>query len=168
VRGASHITRCRKDVTQLAKDSAFGFLKVNRERWTYLIGADFLLQPNEYYMMIVEQAKTRASGREPAFESCGLADRIRNLRFAEDLGTRGLPIATGLQPDVNSNVNLADMLRNFWLSSSQHLLSECSLDCWRTRMGSSTLWSVGGLSQALNSRNSEGSPEIRNHLMIPT
>jgi hypothetical protein len=47
------------------------------------MGADFLLQPNEYYMMIVEQAKTRASGREPAFESCGLADRIRNLRFAD-------------------------------------------------------------------------------------
>lgn len=134
--GRSHLTRCRKDVTQRAKDLAFGFRMVDKERWTYLMGADYLLQPNEYYNMIVEQAKTRASGREPAFESCGLADRIRNLRFAdspsklkslvtgsifdglkdsitiEDIETRGLPIATGLQPDVNSNVNLASMLRN--------------------------------------------------------
>ena len=62
------------DVTQRAKDLAFGFRMVDRERWTYLMGADFLLQPSEYYMMIVEQAKTRASGREAAFESCGLAD----------------------------------------------------------------------------------------------
>lgn len=48
-----------------------------------LIGADFLLQPNEYYMMILKHAKTRASGREPAFESCGLAHWIRYLQFAE-------------------------------------------------------------------------------------
>lgn len=134
--GRTHVTRCRKDVTQRAKDLAFGFRMVDKERWTYLMGADFLLQPNEYNMMIMEQAKTRASGREPAFESCGLADRIRNLRFADspsklkslvtgsifdglkdsivvaDLETKGLPIATGVQPDVNSNVNLVAMLRN--------------------------------------------------------
>jgi hypothetical protein len=67
--GRMHTTRCRKDVTQRAKDLAFGFRMVDKERWTYLMGADFLLQPNEYNMMIVEQAKTRASGREPAFES---------------------------------------------------------------------------------------------------
>jgi hypothetical protein len=33
------------------------------------------------YMMILELAKARAPGREPAFESCGLADRIRNVQF---------------------------------------------------------------------------------------
>lgn len=33
-------------------------------------------------MMILEQAKATAPGREPAFESCGLAQWIRHLQFA--------------------------------------------------------------------------------------
>ena len=81
-------------------------------------------------------AKTRASGREIAFASCGMVSRIRDLKFSgtpqklkalltgniitgtEDCLTlsyfesRGFPIATGRQPDVRSNENLTTTLRN--------------------------------------------------------
>jgi hypothetical protein len=35
--GKTHVTRCRKDVSQRAKDLAYGFRMVDRERWTYLM-----------------------------------------------------------------------------------------------------------------------------------
>ena len=52
--GVRHLTRFRKDVTQRAKYLVFGSRMVDRVRWTYLMGTDFLLQPNEYHMMILE------------------------------------------------------------------------------------------------------------------
>ena len=104
--GRTHTTRCREDVTQRAKDLAFGFRMVDNERWTYLMGADFLLQPNEYYMMIVKQAKTRASGREPAFESCGLADHIRNLRFADSPNKLKSPVTGSIFDGLKDSIAL--------------------------------------------------------------
>ena len=134
--GVKHPTRSKKEISVREMELAFGFRVVAAARWTHLMGADLLLQPEKYYRMISEQSKTRASSREAAFESCGLADRIRNLHFAEipeklkylltggvlngmkdsltliDFESRNLPIATGRQPDVNSNANMATMLRN--------------------------------------------------------
>ena len=162
------------------------------------MGADFLLKPNEYYMMIVEQAKTRASGREPAFESCGLTDRIRNQRFAdspnklksmvtgsifnglkdsilvEDLETRGLPIATGLQPDVNSNVNLAAMLRNLeavlvvYFSASFVGVSAGLLEDLEGFKRPLERVSADYLKHSIELELSKVYRIIRNHLMTPT
>ena len=100
------------------------------------MGLNLVLQPSEYIRMVEEQAKTRASGREVAFASCGMVSRIRDLKFSgtpqklkslltgniiagtddclslSDFESRGFPIATGRQPDVRSNENLATTLRN--------------------------------------------------------
>jgi hypothetical protein len=83
-----------------------------------------------------------------------ILDGLKDSIVVEDLGTRGLPIVTGLQPDVNSNVTLAAMLRNvegFWLSSSQPL---CRSVRWISRgLGGVQAPSgsgVSGLSEPLN------------------
>ena len=134
--GNRHQTRYKKDISQREKELAFGFRMVDRVRWTHLMGADLQLQPGEYYRMIEEQAKTRSSGREAAYESCGLADQIRYLKFVgypeklkflltgtilngtkdsltfADFESRNCAVASGRQPDVRSNENLILMLKN--------------------------------------------------------
>ena len=47
------------------------------------MGLNLVLQPSKYLRMVEEQAKTRASGREIAFASCGMVSRIRDLKFSD-------------------------------------------------------------------------------------
>ena len=98
------------------------------------MGINLELQPREYLRKIEEQARTRSSAREATFTSCGMVSRIRDHGFYEnpkqlkflltgtiitggderlnlrDFESRGFPIATGPQPDVRNNENLATTL----------------------------------------------------------
>ena len=74
--GVKHPTRNKSDLGIQKKDLRFLFRALDTERWVFAMGADFLLQSEEYSCMITEQGRTRCDQRNSAFESCGLLDRI--------------------------------------------------------------------------------------------
>ena len=80
--GVAHPTRSKKGLNQREVELYFAFRVLDKERRTHLTGLYLVLQPSKYIRMVEEQAKTRASGREVAFASCGMVSRIRDLKFS--------------------------------------------------------------------------------------
>ena len=53
--GGKHPTRNKSDIALREKDLGFVFRAVDRDRWEYIMGTDFLLQPEEYRFTILQQ-----------------------------------------------------------------------------------------------------------------
>ncbi len=81
--GVRHPTRNKSDLAIREKDLRFLFRALDTERWEFAMGADFLLQSEEYRCMITEQGRTRCDQRNSTFESCGLSDRIQGLQITK-------------------------------------------------------------------------------------
>jgi hypothetical protein len=80
--GVRHSTRNKTDLAAREKDLGLCFRSMDPDRWEFAMGADCLLQPEDYRCMILEQGRTRSDLRHPAFTSCGLLDRIQSLAVA--------------------------------------------------------------------------------------
>ena len=77
--GGRHYTRNKTELAVREKELCFIFRAMDKDRWEYAMGTDFNLQTEDYRCMIIEQGKTRAEHRNPAFGTCGLLDRIQGL-----------------------------------------------------------------------------------------
>lgn len=84
--GCKHTTRNKSDIAKREKDLGFSFRVIDRERWEYVMGTDFLLQAAEYRVTILQQGRLRAEHRHKAFTSCGFFDRIQGLDFLQKQG----------------------------------------------------------------------------------
>ena len=80
--GMRHPTRNKTDLATREKDLGLCFRSMDPDRWEFAMGADCLLQPEDYRCMVLEQGRTRSDLRHPAFTSCGLLDRIQCLTVA--------------------------------------------------------------------------------------
>ena len=81
--GRKYPTRNKSDLTQREKDLGFIFRSLDEKRWEFAMSTDYLLQPEEYRSMIIDQGKTRADHRHKAFESCGFLDKIQSLDIVQ-------------------------------------------------------------------------------------
>ena len=88
--GCKHSTRNKSDIAKREKDLGFSFRAIDRERWEYVMGTDFLLQAAEYRVTIMQQGRLRAKHRHKAFTSCGFFDRIQGLSLLQKHGKIGL------------------------------------------------------------------------------
>ena len=84
--GRQHLTRVRTDLSSRETSLAVIFRATEKGRWRHAMGAECILQVNEYREMVKEQYKTQHEDREVAFESCGLLDRVFSLGFTWDNG----------------------------------------------------------------------------------
>ena len=84
--GCKHSTRNKSDIAKREKDLGFSFRAIDKERWEYVMGTDFLLQAAEYRVTIMQQGRLRAEHRHKAFTSCGFFDRIQGLSFLQKHG----------------------------------------------------------------------------------
>jgi hypothetical protein len=82
--GGRYNTRNKTDLEGRERDLNFLFRALDYERREYAMGVDYLLQTEKYRIMIVEEAETRTELRKAAFASCGLYDRVFNLRLFTD------------------------------------------------------------------------------------
>lgn len=81
--GCKYPTRNKTDLTQREKDLGFVFRALDIKRWEFVMGTDYLLQPEEYRSMIIDQGKTRDDHRHRAFETCGFLDRVQSLGIVQ-------------------------------------------------------------------------------------
>lgn len=81
--GTEYATRNKTDLTQRGKDLGFLFRALDKNRWEFAMGKDYLLQTEDYRSMIIDRGKTRADHRHRAFESCGFQDRIQSLGIVQ-------------------------------------------------------------------------------------
>ena len=81
--GCKHSTRNKSDIALREKVLGFSFRAIDKERWEYVMGTDFLLQAAEYRVTIMQQGRLRAEHRHKAFTSCGFFDRIQGLPFLQ-------------------------------------------------------------------------------------
>ena len=70
--GGKHATRNKSDIAKREKELGFAFRAVDRERWEFLAGTDFLLQSADYRTTFIQQGRMRAGHRDRAFLSCGV------------------------------------------------------------------------------------------------
>ena len=84
--GGKHPTRNKSDIAVREKDLGFAFRAVDRDRWEFIMGTDFLLQPEEYRFTILQQGRLRADHRHRAFKSCGFLDRVQGLHIPQKTG----------------------------------------------------------------------------------
>ena len=81
--GCKHSTRNKTDIAQREKELGFPFRAIDKGRWEYVMGTDFLLQVAEYRVTIMQQGILQAEHRHKAFTSCSFFDRIQGLLFLQ-------------------------------------------------------------------------------------
>ena len=124
--GGKHATRNKSDITQREKDLGFAFRAVDRERWEYLAGTDFLLQSADYRITIIQQGRMRADHRHKAFLSCGVLDRVQGLSIAQKTSdTKLLMMGQILVEGDEPSLSLEDFLD----AADKLTLSTCSSVC---------------------------------------
>lgn len=82
--GRKHATRNKVDISIREKDLGFLFRMLDRERWPFAMGIDYLLQQEEYRITILQQGRLRKDHRHKAFISCGSLDRVQSLRTSQN------------------------------------------------------------------------------------
>ena len=87
--GGAYYTRIKSDLAVREQELAVLFRTTEKERWLFAMGPDYILQVREYSDMIIEQHTTRLVDREPAFATCGLLDRIIQLKICGDVQLLG-------------------------------------------------------------------------------
>ena len=124
--GGKHATRNKSDIAQREKDLGFAFRAVDRERWEYLAGTDFLLQSADYRITIIQQGRMRADHRHKAFLSCGVLDRVQGLSIAQKTSdTKLLMMGQILVEGDEPSLSLEDFLD----AADKLTLSTCSSVC---------------------------------------
>ena len=121
--GNKHATRNKSDIAQREKDLAFAFRSIDSDRWEYVMGTDYLLQPGEYKTTIAQQGRLRADHRHKAFSSCGYFDRIQGLEFPQKTDMIKLLITGQIMVEGGvATLTLEDF-------SDSEILSTCTAVC---------------------------------------
>lgn len=124
--GGKHATRNKSDIAKREKELGFAFRAVDRERWEFLAGTDFLLQSADYRTTIIQQGRMRAEHRHRAFLSCGVLDRIQSSNITQKtsdtkLFMTGQVLVEGDEPSLS--------LKDFLDGVDTVILSTCSSVC---------------------------------------
>ena len=121
-----HETRNKSDIAQREKDLGFAFRAVDRERWEYLAGTDFLLQSADYRITIIQQGRMRCDHKHKAFLSCGVLDRVQGLSVTQKTSdTKLLMMGQILIEGDEPSLSLEDFLD----AADKLALSTCSSVC---------------------------------------
>ena len=77
--GGEHPTRNKAELHQRERYLRLTYRIMDTAKQCYSIRSDVALQPDDYRGMLFEQGDAQAVDRHPAFLSCGIMNRIKNL-----------------------------------------------------------------------------------------
>ena len=122
--GGRHVTRNKTDLSSRETELAFLFRALDAERWESAMGVDFTLQTEKYRSMIVEEAKTRVELRNPTFSSCGIYDRVYNLKLFTDPVKLKLFLTGNVLTEDNATITLSDFVGKQMLTVGDIICAE--------------------------------------------
>ena len=76
-----HWSRVKGDFEKRELELGFIFRTVDKSRWLYIMGRDFIFNPAEYLRAFIQQHSLVASNRMGGFSTAGLWDRVSHLPF---------------------------------------------------------------------------------------
>ena len=77
--GEKHPTRVKLDIQKREEDLGFTFRMADKEKHPYIMGRDFIFQPDEFLRVIKQQYALPLEERKPSFRACGMWDQFSNL-----------------------------------------------------------------------------------------